>query len=94
MAQNLKPAPGVILIEKEEKELNVYIDNNPRGRLLSGKIIGIGSPHITDGGQEISVPCKVGQTAYFLSYEGNYDVAKVNGKETYFVLFRDLRGYI
>lgn len=90
----LKPAPGIILIEKEQtNDDTIVITNTPKGRLLSGKIIAIGDDHITENGTKISVPCKIGQTAWFLSYEGNYDVARVDNKDIYFVLFRDLRGY-
>lgn len=90
----LNPAPGIILIEPlvQDKQ-KIIVSNSPKGRLLTGKILKVGSPHITDDGIEIEVPCKAGQIAWFLSYEGNYDVARIDNKDIYFVLFRDLRGY-
>lgn len=90
----ITPAAGIVLIKKQQEDTTKIITSNgPKGRLLSGEIIAIGSPHITDSGEKITLECKVGQTAWFLSYEGNYDVAKIDNEDIYFVLFRDLRGY-
>lgn len=90
------PSRGIILIQQEENTIDnepIILSQEPKGRLLTGKIIAIGEPHITESGAELKLNCKIGQKAWFLSYEGNYDIARINGINYYFVLFRDLRGY-
>lgn len=91
----LTPASGIILVEMPKDDTSKIITSQtPKGRLLCGTVVGVGASHITDHGVEIKIPCKVGQTVWFLSYEGNYDVARVDDRDIYFVLVRDIRGYI
>ena len=90
----IKAYSGTLLVEPNLDTTGFSIDSPQDGRkILSGKILDIGSPKKTEFGQEISCELHVGQTIYFLSYNDDYDNMEVDNKKQYFVLFADVRGF-
>jgi co-chaperonin GroES (HSP10) len=89
----LSAYPGVCIIETiqpEEKELT--FSSESKGKIVRGKVVSVGAPVITDFGARIVCPCVEGNIVYFLKYEGDYDVAYINGRQLVFALFKDIRG--
>lgn len=86
----LIPAPGTYIAEEIKDTTTLKLDTK-KTRLLKGKVIAVGDPDITDYGIVIETPVKLGDTAYFLSYEGDYDNTKIDGKTYFTVLRKDHR---
>ena len=94
----VKAAPGVLLIEPiklntSDKSLVWDTSNTQesRGMIVTGRVIAVGDPVITDFGAKIEPPCKVGDTVWYLEYSGGYDIAVIEGKKYAFSLFKDIR---
>ena len=91
----MTPAPGIILIEPLDETTGIVVGKTTT-RLLQGKVLATGINLITDFEAilEIDRYCQVGDIVAFLSYEGDYDWLKIDGKKLYFVKIQDLRGVI
>lgn len=86
----LIPAPGTYLAEEIEDKEEVLLDH-AKTQLAKGKVVAVGEPEHVDRGVFIQAPVKVGDIVYFLSYAGDYDWTKINGKKYYTVLRKDHR---
>ncbi|MBU6501156.1 MAG: hypothetical protein KGJ89_05310 [Patescibacteria group bacterium] len=84
------PAQGVYIAELLEDKEKIFVDTR-KTRLIKGKVVAINPVEVTDFGIEIKTPIRVGDVVYFLSYEGDYDNAKIDGKTYYAVLRKDHR---
>lgn len=95
---NFIPSPGIILVEPIEKEeTHVIIQGKINSRILKGEVIAIGENLQTNFGAELPAESYVsglGDFIYFLSYEGDYDLVKIEGKPYRLVKFEDCRGTI
>jgi co-chaperonin GroES (HSP10) len=90
----LHASPGIVLIKpvtSSKKELS-FSSNNDKLKVARGIILDVGDPVITDFGAKISCSYKVGDTVYFLKYEGGYDSSMIDGQEYIWAFFKDLRG--
>lgn len=90
-----KAAPGVIIAEQIEdsNKTILTITSKSDSHLNKGKVIAMGGDLTTPMGTLIKANkyCKVGDTIYFLSYEGNYDNTMINGKKYFAIKFEDMR---
>lgn len=91
-----KPAPGIIIVHSQKDDTSssrVKISNETKSRLVKGTILAMGAHLITPLGATISPRRygKIGDTLYFLSYEGNYDNITINTETYYSVKFEDCR---
>ena len=90
MSMKLIPGPGTYIAE-EISETKYIITDKSNTRILKGKVIAVGPDDITEFGIKIPVPVKVGQIAHFISYDGDYDNIKKDGKRYYTILRKDHR---
>lgn len=87
------PMPGIVIIKPEKEEDRLTITNQNNTRLLKGKVVAIGINLVTDMNAllEMDRYTKIGDTVYFLSYEGNYDNVVIDNEKYYSVKVQDLR---
>ena len=69
----LQPTPGVVLIKPKKEMKGLSLSMAPTKRIIAGEVLAVGPGCQTKFGADQAVPCNVGDTVYFLTYEGNYD---------------------
>lgn len=84
------PARGTYIVE-EIKDNSPLIVDSKQTQIKKGKVVAVGQEDITEFGIKIPLEVKPGDTAHFLSYAGDYDQEKINGKLYYTVLRKDHR---
>lgn len=92
----IKPAPGYLLIEPEEKTKQtvsgIYLPETASAdKPQTGIILGVGATTIDDG-QKVESPAKAGDRVIYKKWGGN-DV-KIDNKEYLFVKFEDILAII
>ncbi len=93
---DIKPAPGYLLIEPEEKTKQtisgIYLPETATAdKPQTGIILGVGATTVDDG-QKVESPVKVGDRVIYKKWGGN-DV-KIDNKEYLFVKFEDILAVI
>ena len=96
--QNLKPAPGYILINPEEKQKQtksgLYLPDTHEGEKPQiGTVLAVGDDMLHDSGQQVSAPCKVNQKIVYKKWGGN-EFKTEDDKELIFVKFDDILAII
>ena len=97
MAFLFTPAPGIYLVEPiSDENTTIKLELKTKERVLKGKVLAVGRNQVTEGGALIETDwyAKAGDIVYYLSYEGDYDNAKIEGKTYYFVKYGDIRGVV
>ena len=84
------PAPGTYIAE-EIKEKSALVITEHTTQIKKGRVVAVGEDDITEFGVKIPVPVKVGDIAHFLSYQGDYDQEKIDGKLYFTILRKDHR---
>lgn len=89
---NLTPAPGVLVIEPQEKETKtasgIYLPDSSDEKPQRGKVLAVGSDEILDSGEKRSSYANVGDIVIYKKWGGNE--VKIEGKELLFVKFDDI----
>ena len=89
------PSPGIILIQPlEETSSKIIVQGKNNSRIQSGKVLAVGiePPNSDTSKVAINQYCEIHDIVYFLSYEGEYDSAKIEGQKYFLVKREDLRG--
>ena len=86
-----RPEPGIVII-KPIQDKGLVITNMNQTKLLKGTVVACG-PDVDEGDMKRYVDhyAQEGDTVYFLSYEGDYDNAVIDGEKYYMVKVDDLR---
>ncbi len=92
---NFTPAPGVVLIEEIKDDTGLKLDAT-KNRIFKGKVLKVGTDFPLEGDTWLygAFYAKEGDVCYFMSYEGNYDWTKIDGKKYFLVKFADIRGWV
>lgn len=89
---NIKPAPGVLVIEPQEAETKtasgIYLPETNSEKPQRGIVIAVGDDEITDNGAKRTKTANKGDEVIFKKWGGNE--VKVNGKELLFAKFNDI----
>ncbi len=93
---NYSPAPGVLIIEPEEKQTKtasgIYLPDSSDDKPQRGKVVAVGSDEVTDSGATKSPHAKVGDTVVYKKWGGNE--VKDEGKDLLFIKFDDILAVI
>ena len=88
----LSPAPGVLVIEPEEKQTKtasgIYLPDSSDEKPQRGKVLEVGPDEISESGATKSSHAEKGDTVVYKKWGGNE--VKVDGKELLFVKFDDI----
>lgn len=90
------PTPGIAVVKVTEKKSGLYTGEKPPTKNLIGEVIAVGTNGVTKFGAAVPVPCAVGDTVAFLSYQetGEYDVLEIGTDKYYLVEFLDVRAVL
>lgn len=89
-----QPSPGIFLV-KPITTPNPWGDKK-ESKIKRGTVIARGLNLITDGNAvlEIDKYANIGDTVDFLTYDGEYDLAYIDGQDYHYVKAQDLRGVV
>lgn len=94
---NIKPAPGYLFIEPDEKQAQtaagIYLPETAAGdKPQQGTVLAAGSDDVSDTGTKRPAPAKKGDKVIYKKWGGNE--VKVDNKEYLFVKFEDVLAVI
>lgn len=88
----IRCAPGIILVEKPQKETSLSLTPEGKGKIVRSKVVSVGPALPLDGGLFFEPMCKAGDYIWHVKYDSEYDTAYIDDLETTFVGFKEVRG--
>jgi chaperonin GroES len=90
----LIPTPGFVLIEPQDiqkkTQSGIYLPDTHDEKPQQAKVLAVGPDQITEKGNKIPAPCKVGDTVIYKKWGGDEVKLGVGEKEYIFVKFEDI----